>query len=158
MERILVFSDTHGDYGEALDIFDRILGVTGVIHLGDYVKDAEKIENYVYPVPVYFVSGNNDYMSPFPSEKIIELGGKRIFLTHGHRYVSYSDISRLITEGERQKADIVLYGHTHIPFYERKNGIIYANPGSISHPRNSDESYGVLEIENGKTGYSNIFI
>ena len=48
MERILVISDTHGSPDKALEIFDKIPGITGVIHLGDYVRDAEKIENYIY--------------------------------------------------------------------------------------------------------------
>ena len=158
MERILVISDTHGSPDKALEIFDKIPGITGVIHLGDYVRDAEKIENYIYPVPIYFVAGNNDFGFGIPDERLIEIGGKRIFLTHGHRYVCFNDISRLERLASEKKADAVLYGHTHKPYYGRKNGVLFANPGSTSYPRGSEPSYGIIEIENRNLGYDNIFI
>lgn len=158
MRRILVFSDTHGNIDEALHVCDTIIGVTDIIHLGDLVRDAEKLENYIYPVPIYFVAGNNDFFTPYPTEKIIEIEHKKLFLCHGHQYVRYSDIASLKEECSVKHVDIALFGHTHIPYYEKENGVIYANPGSITQPRSSQKSYGVIEIENGIIGYSNIFI
>ena len=158
MERILIFSDTHGNTDNAFRVIDSIIGVTGIIHLGDCIRDAERIENSVYPILVYSVSGNNDFAYGIPSEKLIEICGKRIFMTHGHMYISAKGIDRLKETAFIKKADIVLFGHTHKPYYEKENSIIFANPGSISRPRYSEASYGVLEIENGKIGYSNIII
>ena len=154
MERILVFSDTHGDIDYAIKAFDTILGVSAVIHLGDCVRDAQRIENYIYPVPIYFVSGNNDFCSPYPREQIIEISDKRLFLCHGH-FHRMDDLKEIALEND---IDIVLFGHTHIPYYEKENGVIYANPGSISRPRVKDRCYGVIEIDDEYIGYSNIFI
>ena len=158
MERILVFSDTHGNIDKALQIFDTIIGVTGVIHLGDYVRDAERLENYIYPVPLYYVAGNNDFFTPYPMEKMIEIAGKKLFLCHGHQYVRFGDIDSLKEVCSEKKADIALFGHTHTAYYEKDKNVIYANPGSTTQPRFSDRAYGVIEIENGVIGYSNIFI
>jgi len=149
-----VFSDTHGDIDNAIKIFDTIIGVTAVIHLGDCVRDAQRFENYVYPVPIYFVAGNNDLFSPYPTEQIVEISDKKIFLCHGHCY----GIDALKKTTSEIGVDIVLFGHTHIPYYEKENGVIYANPGSISRPRCSDRCYGVIEIEDGYIGYSNIHV
>lgn len=154
MERILVFSDTHGDIDNAIKVFDAIIGVTAVIHLGDCVRDAQRLENYIYPVPIYFVAGNNDFCSPYPYEQIIEISDKRLFLCHGHSH-RMDDLKEIALENDIQ---IVLFGHTHIPHYEKENGVIYANPGSISRPRLKDRCYGVIEIDDDYIGYSNIFI
>jgi hypothetical protein len=65
--------------------------------------------------------------------------GRRLFLTHGHVF-NEEKLPRL-TEG-----DVFIYGHTHIPRAEKKNGIYFINPGSITFPKeNNPNSYGVLE-------------
>lgn len=159
MERILVFSDTHGSIDGAEKAFDSIAGVTGVIHLGDYTTDADRLSEHIAPVPFYNIAGNNDFFTDLPMEKVIEIAGKKIFLCHGHQYVrGYTDMSQLIEKSVELKADIALFGHTHIPFNEKIDGILYANPGSISWPRSTERSYGILEIDGDKIGYSNIFI
>ena len=116
MERILVISDTHGNTNKAIGIFDSITGITAVIHLGDSVRDAFQIENYVYPVPVYSVPGNNDFLSLEKRVRTFEIGGKTFLITHGHLH-SLDDLKELATE---VCADIVLFGHTHRPYYENK--------------------------------------
>lgn len=64
---------------------------------------------------------------------------KRLFLTHGHIYNEENMVSL-------NKGDVFLYGHTHIPRAEKKDGIYYINPGSITLPKeNNPHTYGVLE-------------
>ncbi len=67
------------------------------------------------------------------------LGGRVIFATHGHHFNS-SSMPKL------KKGDILLHGHTHIPCFEEKDGILIVNPGSVSIPKEgSEHSYLILE-------------
>lgn len=68
-------------------------------------------------------------------------GDRRIFLTHGHIY--NEDEMPSLKEG-----DIFFYGHSHLPRAEKKDGIYFLNPGSISLAKGGNpNSYGVLEDE-----------
>ena len=70
---------------------------------------------------------------------IIFYNEKRIFVTHGHIYNKVNMPN--ITDG-----DVMIYGHTHIPLAEKKDGIYILNPGSISLPKQDNpNSYAVLE-------------
>jgi putative phosphoesterase len=150
--KILVVSDTHGDTKKAEEVIRKNRGAAMVIHLGDYFRDAEKLSGMFPEVSFEYISGNSDFMmNGVPAEKLIEVGGKRIFITHGHRYSVKWGYERLFRKVEEQQADILLFGHTHIPEIIEENGYIILNPGSTSEPRgDSNESYGVIEISESK--------
>ncbi len=159
MERILVFSDTHGDISRVRKIIDSISGVTGIIHLGDILRDVYALEKEYPDMPLYYVSGNNDSFSEVPSEKVIDIESFKIFITHGHKYTGFfSNSNSLVYKGLEVGADMVLYGHTHMNSYKKSDGMIVANPGSLTHPRGSEASYGIIEIEDGKLSYANITV
>ena len=109
--RIGVFSDSHGDISYARRFFDRLAPLDCIFHLGDYASDGEKLSK-LFGCPLYAVRGNCDYRSGEPLERQVDLGGKRFLLLHGHQYYSYSS---LLYRGEEVHADMVLYGHTHMP-------------------------------------------
>ena len=98
------------------------------------------------------VSGNNDFWTDLNPEVTFELHGFRIFMTHGHYYYAHSGNEQLKSAGRRNKADIVLFGHTHRPTLEIDEDIIVANPGSLTYPRQEKRrpSYMVLYLEKGK--------
>ena len=156
MERILVFSDSHRAVEAMKQIIENMHGVTAVIHLGDINRDIQFLEDNFFDFPIYGVQGNNDFSGLYPNEKMLTIGGKKIFITHGHYYLSGWDSSPLKSIPKAVDADIILFGHTHIPEIERFSGKILANPGSISRPRTGGPSYGVIEIENGMLHYCNI--
>ncbi len=159
MERLLVFSDTHGNISKAKKIVEQLPGVTGIIHLGDILRDVYALEKEFCDIPIYYVAGNNDYFSDVPTEKLLQICGFKIFITHGHKYISaFSGCDRLIYKGMEMNADIVLYGHTHMSVYKKEEGMIIANPGSLTYPRASEASYGVIEIEDGNIAYVNIAV
>lgn len=133
-------------------------GVSAVIHLGDLNRDIQHLEDTFFDFPIYGVQGNNDYTGLYPNEKLLTIDGKKIFITHGHYYLSGYDPSRMKTLPQTEQADLILYGHTHIADVERFDGKILANPGSISRPRQGEPSYGVIEIEDGKLNYCHIFL
>ena len=51
--------------------------------------------------------------SPLDREKEIELGGKKIWLTHGHNYYVSLDLKVIEQEAVARGMDIVMFGHTH---------------------------------------------
>ena len=69
-----------------------------------------------------------------PLERIVDLGGKRFLLLHGHQYYY---IDALLYRGEEVHADMVLYGHTHMPDLSADGARLMLNPGSLSRPRTS---------------------
>lgn len=69
---------------------------------------------------------------------LLDIDGKKVFCTHGQNY----NIDNLPNE----KIDIMLYGHFHTGFIKEKDGIIFANPGSISLPKdNTEHSYITID-------------
>ena len=70
---------------------------------------------------------------------ILSAGARMIFATHGHHY-NETHLPLL------QPGDVLLHGHTHIPGLEKRDNYIYANPGSVTLPKqNSPRSYLLLE-------------
>lgn len=151
--KILVLSDTHGD----IDNAERVIrknsdDVDLIIHLGDYFRDAEKLAGIFPGLNFEYIYGNSDFMiGEVPGEKILELAGKKIFITHGHRYSVKWDYDKLHKKAEELGVDALLFGHTHVPDIVYGKDYILINPGSTSDPReDSCESYAVIEINKGK--------
>jgi len=144
--RILVFSDTHGYAVNCCPVIDLFEKPDAIIHAGDIVHDAEYLKEHYPDIPVYAVRGNNDLHSDYPDEIKITLGGKKFFITHGHRH-SVRLGSFLLQDLIRQEGyDLIIYGHTHNPDHEYFGGSQILNPGSVF----SSRTYGVVEIEDGK--------
>ena len=80
-------------------------------------------------------------------ERIIEVEGYKIFMTHGHNYgVRYTQ-EYIMEAAESQGANIALYGHTHIVDY-RIGPPLLLNPGSASRPRDDNRgSFIVMELQ-----------
>ncbi|MBR5805115.1 MAG: metallophosphoesterase [Clostridia bacterium] len=146
--KIAVFSDTHGDVSEIRLIEKDLPPLDAVFHLGDYSSDGEQIGKYL-GVPCYAVRGNCDYATGngVPYERVVELGGARFFLTHGHRYRGTYELG---LAAEEANCGTVLFGHTHEPLLTAFGPVLIVNPGSLSRPRGrSDAGYAVLTVENG---------
>ncbi len=142
--RIGVFSDSHGDISIARRFYDSLAPLDCLFHLGDYAADGEKLAK-LFACPVCAVRGNCDYRSGEPLEKQVDLGGKRFLLLHGHQYYSFSS---LLYRGEEVRADMVLYGHTHVPDLSADGPRLLLNPGSLSRPRGgSVESCALILLE-----------
>ncbi|MGN1318836.1 MAG: metallophosphoesterase family protein [Lachnospirales bacterium] len=149
--KILVISDTHRVLNKVYNVIDCIKdNISAVIHCGDVCEDVDILKHRYKDLPIYNVKGNCDYGCSVPSEEVVTLGGKKIFITHGHLYSVNYDISRLCYKGAELGVDVCVFGHTHIPVIEYYNGITILNPGSLTSPRGgSKPSYGILTIENG---------
>lgn len=150
--RILIISDSHGDT-RRVDKAIVAIAPDMIIHLGDIERDVEYLED-VYPkIPVHAVVGNNDPLCRRCADKVIEVEGIKIFMTHGHLYGVWDDGFRVSREAEARGCSVALFGHSHMPVDEVFGSVHAFNPGSISRPRVGECSVGVMEIENGEAKF-----
>ena len=109
----------------------------------------------------HIVRGNNDFFSRLPAEEEFWIGKKKAFITHGHSYYVSMETELIREEGIARNADIVMFGHTHRPYFEEQNGVVVLNPGSLSFPRQEGRkgSYIILETdENEKYEFTQYFL
>jgi putative phosphoesterase len=134
MMRVLIVSDTHGRNHYLLKTLERVSPIDMLIHLGDIEGGEEYIKSIV-PCPMEMIAGNNDFFNGLPKEKIIQIGKYSIMLTHGHRYGVNFSTNGLLDSATRNKVDIVMFGHTHVPMIDLSGAIWVINPGSLALPR-----------------------
>lgn len=143
--KIGVISDSHGSEKNILEVIKKFNNVDAIFHLGDFGKDIDLLKRYVDKV--YYVLGNCDYMSEGVNELFLELEGVKILLTHGHKYGVKYTIDRLYYRALELKANLVVFGHTHIPMNIEVDGLQILNPGSITFPKgNLGKSYAIIDI------------
>ncbi len=147
MKLYLVISDTHGDLHATKNIITKYPQIDGLIHLGDYYKDASIIKAQNPGLDVIMIRGNCDFAYDIPTELVLEIEGNRIFLTHGHLYNVKNGIERLERKAIKDNIDLVLFGHTHCPLQVTRSNITFVNPGSIGYPRGfPTASYALVEV------------
>lgn len=147
--KIVVISDTHGNNKDVIEKISENKKPDLIFHLGDYVEDGIKISK-VFGIKAIIVRGNGDMgLTKYNEDELIEIKGKKIFLTHGHKYNVSNGLTNLYYKALELGADVVLFGHTHIPINIKENGIIMMNPGSPSLPRgnNGTKTFGIVEIK-----------
>ena len=150
--KILVLSDTHSYLDNARAVLKRIGGkMDMVFHLGDHDADALELQREFPALPFHYVKGNNDYLIDTPATKMVRAGGKAFLLTHGHKQRVHWNPDSIAYWAEEQGADVVVFGHTHMPVCDDDGRVMLFNPGSLSLPRGgSMPSFGVLSVENGR--------
>jgi putative phosphoesterase len=144
--RIGVISDTHRDKSSIEQLGSKIGGLDMLIHLGDNVEDIAIIKKY-YSGTIINVKGNCDFFRGTPNDRVEEICGKKVFLTHGHRYDVKDNLLKLRGKALEVGATIVLYGHTHIGQIDFQEGIWYINPGSVALPRDIGRSFAIINIQ-----------
>ncbi|MGF7146143.1 hypothetical protein HNQ56_004592 [Anaerotaenia torta] len=146
--KILIVSDTHGRNQCLIDTVNRIGPIDLLIHLGDFEGGEEYIRSSM-TCPVEFVSGNNDFFNGLPGEKLITIGKYRVLLTHGHRYGVNFGRNGVLEAAKKHNADIVMFGHTHVPLIDVTGSIWTINPGSLALPRQNGRipTFIIMEID-----------
>lgn len=144
--RIIVLSDTHGRLTAFEDIVNAHTEADIFIHLGDNEKEVDKMRLMYPQIKLLNVAGNCDFYSNSPIEDEIICENKRIFFTHGHTYNVKHSLAHIIFKAKQNKADILIFGHTHTAYTSYDDGLYIMNPGSPSSPREGRPSYGVIDI------------
>ncbi len=149
--KILIVSDTHGYEGNMWRVIRSEEPVDMFIHCGDIEHMPTELKEY-FSCPVHVVKGNNDYMLKLPEVDKFEIAGRSVLVTHGHHYNIYRNQDAMFFLGEENHADIVMFGHIHVPVVAYSRGITIVNPGSLSLPRQPDArpSYIIMTVEEGK--------
>lgn len=147
--KLLVISDTHGYLSNARNVIERIgEKINGVIHLGDHDEDAKELQEEFSDIPFYYIRGNNDYGMNTPDTKMLNVCGKKIIITHGHKQQVYWSYDNIAYWAQEKGADAVFFGHTHRPANEYDGSIYIFNPGSISLPRGMNyPTFGIFDID-----------
>lgn len=139
--KIVVMSDSHGCNEELEYVINKEKNTDLWLHCGDIC-----VPSHIYN-KVVVVRGNNDLYN-YPIERIINVPGHRILMLHSHTLPFMAREEALLQRAEENKCDIVLFGHTHIPYLKKVNGVTLLNPGSLYHNRDgSDISYAVLRVD-----------
>ena len=153
--KILIVSDTH----RSLNNLDTALcneePIDMLIHLGDVERQMAEIAKMV-DCPIHMVAGNNDFLCALEDEEEFEIGKYKVFITHGHQYYVGMSEEYLQEEARVRGADIVMYGHTHVPKLTFESDLITLNPGSLTYPRQKGRrpSYMVMTIdESGEAAF-----
>jgi putative phosphoesterase len=121
--------------------------VDAIVHAGDVGGD-HVLRALGALAPLTYVDGNNDDASGEDIRRF-EIGGLRFLLTH---ILPRPDkpAPRVLDSLRRQSADLVLFGHSHLPHDERVSGVWYFNPASAGPRRfNYPVSVGILEKRDG---------
>lgn len=151
--KVLIISDSHRKDNVILNIIKHEEPFDMLIHLGD-IEGGELKLNYSVGIgtSLVIIKGNNDFFSDLPDEKELRIGTHKILLSHGHSYGVSLDLESYRTEALSRGCDIAMFGHTHKPVIDNKNGVLLINPGSVAYPRQSDRraTYVILEITDEK--------
>ncbi len=157
--KILVISDTHGRRDRIEALLSLHPRADAILFLGDGVRD---LPSHIQGEGRLFagVLGNCDFggSCDLSEELCLNLGAYTVLMTHGHRYSVKSGTERAICRAAARGADLLLYGHTHVP-EERylpegtmigdtplRKPLWIMNPGSLGAPHDGRPSFGVIEM------------
>ena len=138
-----VISDTHGLLRN--EAVAALQGSDHIIHAGD-VGDPAILRELNEIAPVTAVRGNVDrgrWASTIPETNSLEVDNLSIYVLHV--------LQKIDLKLEAAGFAAVVYGHSHIPKQETKNGVLYFNPGSAGPRRfRLPITVGLLTLNNGK--------
>jgi putative phosphoesterase len=129
-----VISDTHGLLrDEALEVLQ---GSVLILHAGD-VGPPEILERLRDIAPVRAVRGNTDrgaFGETLPIRDVVPLGPAGGAAESPLAYIVH-DIEDLDVDPAAAGFRVVVYGHSHRPALQERNGVLYFNPGAAGHRR-----------------------
>lgn len=154
MMKIGVVSDTHLHKRNVYlpkALRDGLQGVDLILHAGDWI--APEVADLLAGIaPVEGVAGNNDgdnIVDRFGLQKLIRAGNIMIGIIHGDGYGKTTE-QRAYQAFAGEAVDVVIFGHSHVPYMERRDGVLLFNPGSPTDKRRQPRySFGILEIGDG---------
>ncbi len=138
-----MISDTHGVLRR--EAVAALAGCDRIIHAGD-VGEKSILGELERIAPVEAVRGNVDFepwTRRLPETHVLEVGGISIYVLH--------DLLTLDLEPPAAGISVVIYGHSHRPDIEDRDGVMYLNPGSAGPRRfHLPVSIAILHVRDGK--------
>jgi uncharacterized protein len=120
--RVGLISDTHGLLRP--EAVEALRGSNFIVHAGD-VGDPTILEHLARIAPVTAVRGNVDaggWAMTLPETAVLQVGAAFIYVLH--------DIAALDLDPTAAGFHAVVYGHSHRPSQEVRDGVLFINPGS----------------------------
>ncbi|MEW6033924.1 MAG: metallophosphoesterase family protein [Chloroflexota bacterium] len=147
-------SDTHASDIDELspEILDALRGVDLVVHAGDFTRRSvleglRRLGNFIG------VHGNCDeawLRKELPEKQVLDIAGKRVGITHG--YGPPVGLEQRVAQ-ELPGAEVIIYGHSHVPRCESIHGVLYFNPGTSGERFTAAyRSFGIITIGRDITG------
>jgi hypothetical protein len=141
--KIGVISDTHGHFDPRVEKIFK--GVEHILHAGD-IGYASIILELQFTAPVTAVLGNTDTDIGFRLTETVELARRKFLIHHiVNPWALGETVEKRIA---KERPDVVVFGHTHKPFAETVNGILYFNPGYAGKPKlGTERSVAILHCD-----------
>ena len=140
--KLVIFSDSHRSLRGMRDAVESEQP-DYVLHLGDLEEDARLLAQEYPTLAVAAVPGNCDFNFVSPAVKQLTYGGVSVLMAHGHNWNVKQGYAAAIQAARSCKANILLFGHTHIPCCtQEEDGLWVVNPGSIR----DNGSYAVISF------------
>jgi hypothetical protein len=140
--RLGLISDTHDLLRPEALAF--LAGSDRIVHGGDVCRP-EVLEALAAIAPVVAVRGNNDrgaWAARLRESELVEVGGVWLYAIH--------DLAQLDIDPAAAGVAVVVSGHSHRPIVERRDGVLFVNPGSAGPRRFSlPISVGELTVVDG---------
>ncbi|MBV8083989.1 MAG: metallophosphoesterase family protein [Chloroflexi bacterium] len=127
--------------------YQYLRGVDAIIHAGDVVT-GDLLDELAKIAPVHAVLGNNDHGLELPDRLELVFEGVRVAVVHdsGARLARAARLRRWFPE-----AQVVVFGHSHIPLNEQYDGLLLVNPGSpTDRRRQPSHTMGLLHVGEGR--------
>lgn len=146
--KLAILSDTHGLLRP--QVVDCLKHADAILHGGDINKQSivDELRQYA---PLYIVRGNNDkeWAEAIPHELTVTLGGVRFYMVHNKKEAA-PDLTDV---------DVVVFGHSHKYMQEKKDGVLWLNPGSCG-PRRFHQEITLMmaDVADGKISVEKISI
>lgn len=137
--KIVVVSDSHG----MTSFLDKIPMIHPDARMYLHAGDSEMHDFELGQFET--VKGNCDYYIE-NKYKFIDLYGVKIFMFHGDH--TSLDLNVLVGIAKNKGANIIIHGHTHIPYYNYVDGVHVLCPGSLAYPRVTRATYAVITFTN----------
>ncbi len=143
--KILVMSDSHGKEEYVYSILNENSDAGIIIHLGDGERDIDLSLKEIPGITrkkFFAVKGNCDFFSSLPTTAYENICGHKFYITHGYAQHVKTGISEIFIDAKNNEREVVLFGHTHRPYFEEKDGIYLFNPGAVI-----NGSYGIITVD-----------
>ena len=155
--RLGIVSDTHLPRGNRAlpdDCLERLAAADAILHAGDLIELAVLELLQSLGPPVHAIRGNVDsaeLQARLPLVRTVEAGGARVAMIHDAGPAA----GRLARMRRRfPEADAVIFGHSHLPLHEERDGFAIFNPGSPTERRRAPHhTMGLATAEDGRVRF-----
>jgi hypothetical protein len=155
--RLAIISDTHLPRGARAippACLQRLREADAILHAGDLIEASVLAELEALGPPVHAVRGNVDsavLQARLPATRTVEAAGARIAIVHdgGRAHDRFAHLRARFPH-----ADAVVFGHSHMPLLEERDGFAIFNPGSPTERRRAPHhTMGIATVRHARVTF-----